>query len=177
MSTNAITAAPETSPGRPVSSSRLRQGGLAIALSMAAGFAFLPLPATAAGEINDVDGVAIKGQDPVAYFRQGKAVDGSASYTAVYKGSTFRFASAANRDAFQARPEAYAPQYGGYCAFGTSRGYKADIDPQAFTIVDNKLYLNYSKKVQAEWRQDVPGYIAKADGNWSSVVKTDKVYR
>jgi YHS domain-containing protein len=169
----------------PISSGRLagkspstpsRRAGHALALSMAAGFAILPLSALAS-EVNDVDGVAIKGQDPVAYFRQGKPVDGSAEFTAVYKGATFRFASAANRDAFRAKPEAFAPQYGGFCAFGTSRGYKADIDPQAFTIVDNKLYLNYSKKVQAEWKQDIPGYIAKADGNWPTVVKTDKVYR
>jgi YHS domain-containing protein len=130
-----------------------------------------------AGEINDHDGFAIKGRDPVAYFTLGKAVEGSKALTLQYKGSTFRFASAANRDVFKAAPESYAPQYGGFCAYGTSRGYKADIDPEAFTITNGKLYLNYSKKIQAEWTQDIPGFVARADANWPAVLKTDTVYR
>lgn len=130
-----------------------------------------------AGEINDHDGIAIKGRDPVAYFISGKAVEGAKELTTRYKGSTFRFSTVANRDAFKAAPETYAPQYGGYCAYGTSRGYKADIDPQAFTIVAGKLYLNYSKKIQAEWSQDIPGFVARADANWPAVARTDSVYR
>jgi YHS domain-containing protein len=130
-----------------------------------------------AGEINDLDGAAIKGYDPVAYFTQGKPVPGSEQFTVRHKGATFRFASAANRDAFAAAPDRYAPQYGGFCAYGTSRGYKADIDPAAYTVVDGKLYLNYSKSVQVTWNQDRPGYIAKADGNWPSVAPQEKVAR
>lgn len=144
---------------------------------IAAILAIMLMKTAYAGEINDHDGAAIKGRDPVAYFTLGKAVAGTTAWTAQYKGATFRFASAANRDAFKAAPESYAPQYGGYCAFGTSRGYKADIDPEAFTVTNGKLYLNYSKKIQAEWSQDITGFVAKADANWPAVLKTDTVYR
>jgi YHS domain-containing protein len=96
-------------------------------------------------------------------------------YRADYKGSTFNFASQANRDAFAADPAKYAPQYGGYCAYGTASGYKAAIDPAAFTVVDGKLYLNYDRSVQKEWSKDVPGFITKADKNWPTVSTQTKV--
>jgi YHS domain-containing protein len=98
-----------------------------------------------------------------------------AEYTVEYKGSTFRFVSRANRDAFAADPEKYAPQYGGFCAFGTARGYKASTDPVAFTVVDGKLYLNYNRDVQKQWRADIPGFVAKADKNWPAVSRQSKV--
>ncbi len=147
---------------------------LALALSLAFGLA---ASAAYGGEINDVDGPAIKGYDPVAYFTAGKPVAGSAQFTALYKGATFRFASAANRDAFAAAPEKYAPQYGGFCAYGAAGGYKAVIDPAAYTIANGKLYLNYNSRIQRSWNQDQSGYIAKADKNWPSVATQDKVNR
>jgi len=128
-----------------------------------------------AGEFFERDGVAIRGYDPVAYFTAGKPAKGAAQYMAAHKGSTFHFASAENRDAFIANPAKYAPQYGGYCAFGTAGGYKAAIDPAAFTIVDGKLYLNYNSQVQVKWSADVAGYIRKADANWPEVMKQSKV--
>lgn len=146
-----------------------------IALALAAGL-IASVPARA-GEINDLDGPAIKGYDPVAYFNAGKPVAGTSEFTADYKGATFRFASAANRDAFKAMPEKFAPQYGGFCAYAASYGAKADVDPSAYAIVDGKLYLNYNKSVQTKWNQDTTGYIAKGNANWSSVVKLDKVTR
>ena len=94
---------------------------------------------------------------------------------AAHKGSTFHFASADHRDAFIANPARYAPQYGGFCAFGTAGGYKAAIDPAAFTIVDGKLYLNYNSQVQSKWSADVGGYIRKADANWPEVMRQAKV--
>jgi YHS domain-containing protein len=130
-----------------------------------------------AGEFNERNGAALVGHDPVAYFAEGKPVAGQVGLRHEYQGSTFLFATAANRDAFAANPAKYAPQYGGYCAFGVSRGYKADIDPAAFTIVDGKLYLNYNRQVQVDWLKDVPGYIAKADTRWSEVRKIEKVIR
>jgi hypothetical protein len=81
-------------------------------------------------------------------------------------GAQWRFASAANRDAFSADPGKYAPQYGGYCAWAVSQGYTAEIDPDAWRVESGKLYLNYSKSVQATWAKDVPGNIAKGDRNW-----------
>ena len=130
-----------------------------------------------AGEFHESGGTAIQGFDVVAYQTEARAVKGSAEFAGTYKGSTFHFKSAANRDLFLMAPEKYAPQYGGFCAFGAARGYKAVTSPEAFSIVDGKLYLNYDSKVQAMWLQDKPGYIRKADENWSTVAKTTKVLR
>jgi YHS domain-containing protein len=114
---------------------------------------------------------AIQGYDPVAYFTDSRPVRGSEQFTHRWNGATWRFASAENRDRFAAAPEKYAPQYGGYCAFGVASGYAVKIDPQAWSVVDRKLYLNYDKSVQAKWQRDVPGYIGKADANWPKVLE------
>lgn len=115
--------------------------------------------------------LAVSGYDAVAYFDQGKPVEGSGDFEYDWNGATWRFASAANRDAFKADPARYAPQYGGYCAWAVSQGYTASTDPEAWRIVDGKLYLNYSKGVQKTWEQDIPGFIASADGNWPAVLE------
>lgn len=86
--------------------------------------------------------------------------------------ATWYFASAEHRDRFAADPEKYAPQDGGYCAWAVSQGHTAKIDPQAWAIVDDKLYLNYSKSVQSQPKQDVPGHIAKGDADWPAI-RTD----
>ena len=112
------------------------------------------------------DGYAIRGYDPVAYFTEGKPVEGKQEFKAEYDGATWLFASAANRDKFKADPVAFAPQYGGFCAYAVSQGYTAKIEPDAWKIVDGKLYLNYDKRVQGIWEKDIPGYIAEADKNW-----------
>jgi YHS domain-containing protein len=130
-----------------------------------------------AGEFNEHSGVAIKGYDPVAFFKQNKPVRGNDDLRFDYKGSTFVFASAENRAAFAADPVKYAPQYGGYCAFGTARGYKADIDPSTFTVVDGRLYLNYNTQVQKEWAGDRARFIGQANERWPTVSKTEKVFR
>jgi YHS domain-containing protein len=143
-------------------------------LMIIAAATFLPIAAWA-GEFFEKDGAALRGYDPVAYFEQGMPTKGSPERTAEYKGSTFHFATAANRDAFKADPAKYAPQYGGYCAFGMARGYKAATDPAAFTIVEGKLYLNYNRDVQNRWNVDVPGYVAKANDNWPAVSGQSKV--
>ncbi len=124
-----------------------------------------------AGAYFERGGAAIDGYDPVAYFKEMRPVKGSPDFTAAHQGSTFRFASAANRDAFVADPIKYAPQYGGFCAYAVASGYKAKIEPDAFTIVDGKLYLNYDQSVQRRWRRDIPGYIQKGDRNWPEVSK------
>ena len=144
--------------------------------SCAALMATLALSAMA-GQFNETDGVAIKGFDPVAYVTEQKAVPGLAEFTGIYKGSTFRFVNTANRDAFIANPEKFAPQYDGYCAYGVSRGYKAATSPDAFRVVDGKLYLNFNAEVKTTWAKDVPGYIGKADAQWPTVEKTTKVVR
>ncbi|NOT40194.1 MAG: YHS domain-containing protein [Alphaproteobacteria bacterium] len=114
--------------------------------------------------------LAVGGYDPVAYFKAGRPVPGAAQFSSEYKGATWRFASKENLDAFRANPAAFAPQYGGYCAWAVSQGYTASGDPQFWKVVNGKLYLNYDGSVQAKWEKDIPGFIAKADGNWPRVL-------
>jgi YHS domain-containing protein len=135
---------------------------------------FITTPAFS-GEYFEKDGVAIHGYDPVDYFAEMKPVKGLAEFHAEYQGSTFHFSTVANRDTFMANPDKFAPQYGGYCAFGMAKGYKAVIDPDAFTVVGDKLYLNYSETVRSKWKLDIPGYIGKANANWPEVRKLTKV--
>ena len=119
------------------------------------------------------DGVAIRGADPVAYFMQSqgeKAMMGKDEYQHEWNGTTWYFSSAENRDKFAANPSQYAPQYGGYCAKAMSEGNLAPVDPNAWTIYEGKLYLNYSKNVQAQWMQDIPGNITKANRHWPDIL-------
>jgi len=144
----------------------------ALALSAAFLFAQGCNRAAASSSINQQsDGVALKGYDVVAYFTEGKPVMGTREFRHEWMGAKWQFANAANRDLFAADPGQYAPQYGGYCAFGVSEGHKAKVDPGVWKIVDGKLYLNYDAGVGAEWRKDIPGRIAKADRNWPTVMK------
>ena len=126
--------------------------------------------------IESASGLAIRGTDPVAYFTEGKAVPGDSQYESEWNGATWRFASAENQELFESDPEAYAPQYGGYCAKALSEGNVVSTDPEAWKIVDNKLYLNYSPEVQEQWVEDIPGNIAKADANWPDILVGAKVF-
>ena len=143
-----------------------RRGIAAAALTLTA-LAAGPLRAQAVN--TDKSGLALYGYDAVAYVADQKAVKGSPEITATHDGSTYRFATVEHRDQFTADPAAYLPAYGGYCAYGVSRGYKVKVDPEAFTVVEGKLYLNYDKGVQKKWLADVPGFIAKADANWAEI--------
>ncbi len=137
-------------------------------IAAAAALVVSSLSFAATSNIGDND-VAIHGYDPVAYFTQNKAVEGSADYTAIHDGAIYRFASKKNRDLFKSNTDKYAPQYGGYCAFGVSVSKKFDVDPDAFYIADGKLYLNLNKDVQKKWLTDVSGYIKTANRNWSGI--------
>lgn len=112
---------------------------------------------------------ALQGNDAVAYFKTGTPTKGSDEFTAEYNGATFKFASAANRDAFVADPAAYAPQYGGYCAWAIADGKYAKGDARHWKIVDGKLYLNFNEGVQQKWNKDIPGFIAKGDAKWTEL--------
>lgn len=122
-------------------------------------------PAHAVDPVFHVDGKAIRGYDPVAYFTQEKAVEGSSAHIFEHNGATWQFASAENRDLFAANPEKYSPAYGGYCAYAVANNYTASVDPDAWTIRDGKLYLNYSKIVRARWALDKSGNIEAANQN------------
>jgi hypothetical protein len=121
----------------------------------------------AAQQINAPRGLMLQGYDVVAYFADGRPVRGSSSYVHRWQNAEWRFASAEHRDAFAANPERYVPQYGGFCAYGVAQGYRVDVDPTAWRIVDGRLYLNYDHSVQRTWAQDIPGYVRQADQNWT----------
>jgi len=114
--------------------------------------------------------LAIRGTDPVAYFTEGEAVEGSGDYETEWNGAVWRFVNEENQELFEEDPEAYAPQYGGYCAKALSEGNVVSTDPEAWKIVDDKLYLNYSKGVQNQWVQDIEGNIEKADERWPDIL-------
>lgn len=114
-------------------------------------------------------GVALKGYDAVSYFEEGAAVKGLPEFSHFWMNATWHFKNAANRDRFATRPESFAPQFGGYCAYAVSEGYTASIDPEAWKIVNGKLYLNYSKGVQRKWERDLERRIADGERNWPSL--------
>ena len=114
---------------------------------------------------------AIRGYDPVAYFTVGEPTRGNAQVSAEWQGATYYFANADNRARFESDPAAYAPQYGGYCAYAVSKGATAATVPEAWSIVDGKLYLKYSKSVQQRWKQDIPANIRAANSNWPGVLE------
>ena len=121
-------------------------------------------------EVFSKNNLAINGFDPVAYFTEGKPVKGNDSLSMEWKHSKWVFSSKANLDSFKVNPEKYAPQFGGYCAYGMSRGYKAPTEGDAWSIVDGKLYLNYNVDVRTIWNKDQGKFIEKAVGNWKGVV-------
>lgn len=114
---------------------------------------------------------AIRGYDPVAYFIMGEPTPGKSKYATKWQGAIYKFSSAENLATFKSDPERYAPQYGGYCAYAVSRGATANTDPEAWTIVNGKLYLNFSPNVKKRWSKDIPGNIKSANKNWPAVLE------
>jgi YHS domain-containing protein len=118
-----------------------------------------------------VKGVAVGGYDPVAYFTESKPVKGKPELSLEHEGAQWHFASEANREAFKKEPAKYAPQYGGYCAWAVSQGYTAKGDPDAWTIHNGKLYINYNRSVRSSWAKAIDANITKGDGNWPKVLE------
>jgi YHS domain-containing protein len=112
---------------------------------------------------------AIRGYDPVAYFTDGKPVEGKEEFVYNWSNANWYFSSKQHLDLFKANPGKYAPQYGGYCAYGLSRGYKASTVPEAWTIDNGKLYLNYSLSVRGDWDKNRQERIQKADNYWPEI--------
>jgi YHS domain-containing protein len=144
-------------------------------LAFAASFTALLPPATVRARQPEqftgiIPGVALGGYDAVAYHTLGRATRGNAAITATYGGVQWRFASDAHRAAFRADPTRYLPRFGGYCAWAVSQGYTASGDPEAWRIVDGRLYLNYDRSVQARWETDIPGHIRAGVANWPAVL-------
>ncbi len=117
----------------------------------------------------DDNGVILAGHDAVAYFTEGKPVEGNASITAVYNDAIYRFSSEENRNAFLKNPTKYAPAYGGFCAYGMTFGKKFEIDGKAFEVVDGVLYVNKNPDVYKAWKKDVPKHLKEANAEWPKV--------
>jgi hypothetical protein len=112
---------------------------------------------------------AIGGYDPVSYFKESRPVKGNDQFSYVWKNATWKFSTAENMRSFMAIPENYAPQFGGYCAYGMSENHKAPTSPDAWTIVNGKLYLNYNMDVKSMWSKNQQELIEKANKNWPTV--------
>lgn len=141
---------------------------------------FMATNAVAAERINTLEkkglfgykhnGIAIRGYDTVAYFTQGKPVKGKDQFSTEWEGATWKFSSQNHMELFTADPEKYAPQYGGYCAYGVAQGSLVKIEPELWTIIDDKLYLNYNKSFDKKWKKDIPGYIKTANEKFESLL-------
>ena len=140
-------------------------------LSITAAMAAPPINTLKAGLFGGRSDTAILGYDTVAYFTEGKPVKGQDGFVTEWMGAKWKFASQTNLDLFKAAPEKYAPQYGGYCAYGVTQDNLVSIEPDKFKIVDGKLYLNYDASVQDKWQKDIAGYIKQADAKFSSLLK------
>lgn len=137
------------------------------ALLFVAGLSLASLSASAATPVDSV--TAVSGYDVVAYHTVNQAVRGNGHHVAVHDGVTYLFASVDNLKTFEANPAKYVPAYGGWCAFGVSVGKKFVSDPEAWKIVDGKLYLNLDKNIQSQWVKDIPGRIKSANANWTKI--------
>ena len=118
----------------------------------------------------DKQGVALKGYDPVAYFTDNAPQKGNAAITSTYKGAQYQFVSDEHKKMFDANPAKFEPQFGGFCAYGVSKGYTVKIEPDAFQVVDGRLLLQYDKSVREKFQKDTQGNLKKADANWPGIL-------
>lgn len=146
-----------------------------VVLSALAAMAVMAVAARAGELVNKNESdVAILGYDTVAYFTKGKPVKGKPQFETRWHDAKWRFSSADHRDRFARDPERYAPRYGGFCAGAMALGQKSPVDPEAWVIVDDKLYLNYAKRDVPSFASDAKKNIAKADANWRTLGFSDK---
>ena len=148
---------------------------LRLALLAVLALLFQPLrPALADQPIFDAElGVAIGGYDTVAFFVEDRAVRGHSDHAVLWKGAIWHYVSKDNQYNFESNPRAYAPVFGGYCAYGVSQGYLMSGDPLAWQIVDGQLFLLFNPAVQDIWRSEMAGLINQARGNWPDVLRRE----
>lgn len=162
-----MTPAPQHQPKRRLALAT----GAALLLAAAAAAAAPPINTLKGGLFGGRGELAIQGYDPVAYFTDGKPVQGQPAHAHDWMGARWLFASKAHLDLFKAEPEKYAPQYGGYCAYGVAQDNLVSIEPDKFKIVEGKLYLNYNAEVQATWSKDPRRYIQQADAKFKALLR------
>lgn len=159
-------------PGPQLATRRYMMGQMILGATMMIGASWaLPRMGHAASpEIYAVDGVALGGTDSVAYFNTGAPTAGATAHALMWMGATWHFATDADRLAFEMNPRAFAPQFGGYCAFAAAKGYLVPTDPAAFTIYEGRLYLNANLQARALWLEDPASYIAQAEVNYPKLI-------
>lgn len=148
---------------------RIIAAAILLVLSPAASSAAAPQPSPPVSATEK--GIAIGGYDAVSYFSDGGPVVGSPSFEHRWNGAIWRFASAEARDRFAANPDAFAPQFGGYCAWAVSQNYIAPGDPEVWRIVDGRLYLNFNERAKELWEADLAGAIGRGKANWPGVLQ------
>ena len=152
---------------------RIRKG---IILATIVGAAAVFIACTKSDKVASIDtksdGLAVQGFDTVAYFTAENAVKGDTKYEYAWNGAKWLFSSQENLDKFKQSPEAFAPQFGGYCAYAVSHGHTADGDPHAWKVVDGKLYLNYNPEVKQMWEKDQDKFIKDGEANWPKLVNS-----
>lgn len=136
-----------------------------IVLVLCVGFAY-----SQKSPVYQTENGAIKGYDPVSYFKNGEPLKGSANFSTEWKDATWYFSSTENLETFKANPDKYAPQYGGYCSYAVAKGYTAKVDPTSWKIIDGKLYLSYNQSIKKNWENYQEKYIKDANVNWPEVL-------
>ncbi|BBB26933.1 YHS domain-containing (seleno)protein [Amphritea japonica] len=146
-------------------------------LALLAAFSFSSLSFAGVEVQTDENNVTLAGYDAVAYFTENAPVEGDSNISTVHNGAIYHFSSVANRDTFNANPEKYAPQFGGYCAYGTSLGKKFAVNGKAFELIDGKLYVQKSEVVQEVWSENTQANLAAANANWPKIkgIAADKL--
>lgn len=120
------------------------------------------------GTYNTSSGLALKGYDPVAYFDGSGPMQGSKQFTHDWGGATWQFSNAENKNLFSSSPESYAAQFGGFCSFAVSKGFTADISPDAWHIDDGHLYVFADKNVRDDWVENLgEGSLEMSTANWA----------
>ena len=117
------------------------------------------------------EGVAIQGYDPVGFFTDNRPVKGNSQFQSDYHGAKYYFASAEHKAAFDKEPAKYEPQFGGYCAYGASRGNKAPVKIEAWQIVNRRLLMQYDLDIKSNFNKDQQGNLRRADQNWPGLVE------
>lgn len=135
-----------------------------------AAFVLLALAAQAESPVNtDDNGLGLQGYDPVAFFTMGAPVPGKASISVEHDGATYRFAKSEHREAFLLNPDKFLPAYGGFCAYGAAKGALYPVDIETWQIIDDRLILNYSAEIKAQFNASVQEFLANADANWPAL--------
>ena len=163
-----MTSLPRSGPRRAV----LLAGVLALFMHRVA-LAAPPINTLKGGFFGGRTDSAINGYDTVAYHTVGRPVPGTDAFVHEWMGAKWKFANQSNLDLFKADPTKYAPQYGGYCAYGVAKDNLVSVEPDKFKVIDGKLYLNYDAGVQATWSKDPAGYIREADRKFQSLLKSN----